>query len=131
MIMKRIKHLIYLDLIILSYYLYLIVNIIYSRKFQNLLIKFFWEKNEIELRDDEEKKEGDKKIFYNYLINNINRKTNFKVKLIYLDLYFNVIAPKSEILNKVDIIKMRFRKQKRIYLIKIRIHLIQNRIRLM
>lgn len=98
-----IKHLIYLDLIILSYYLYLIVNIIYSRKFQNLLIKFFWEKNEIELRDDEEKKEGDKKIFYNYLINNINRKTNFKVKLIYLDLYFNVIAPKSEILNKVDI----------------------------
>ena len=31
-----------------------------------------------------------------YLIDNINRENNFKVKLVYLDLYLNVLTPKCE-----------------------------------
>ena len=37
---------------------------------------------------------------FQYLINNINAQKNFIVKLIYLDLYLNVVAPKCEILNE-------------------------------
>ena len=41
---------------------------------------------------------------FKYLIDNINNQSNFKVKLIYLDLYLNVFAPKSEIIEKLDIL---------------------------
>ena len=37
---------------------------------------------------------------FQYLINNINAQKNFIVKLIYLDLYLNVVAPKCEILKE-------------------------------
>ena len=36
------------------------------------------------------------------MIENINLEKNFKAKSIYLDLYLNLLAPKSEILNKLD-----------------------------
>ena len=39
---------------------------------------------------------------FQYLINNINAQKNFIVKLIYLDLYLNVVAPKCEILKKIQ-----------------------------
>ena len=48
------------------------------------------------------KDKSDVKLIYSYkklsyLIDNINRENNFKVKLIYLDLYLNVLTPKCEI----------------------------------
>ena len=36
------------------------------------------------------------------MIENINLEKNFKDKLIYLDLYLNLLTPKSEIMNKLD-----------------------------
>ena len=39
---------------------------------------------------------------FKYLINNINDQKNFIVKLIYLELYLNAIAPKCEILKKIQ-----------------------------
>ena len=39
---------------------------------------------------------------FKYLINNINDQKNFIVKLIYLKLYLNVVAPKCEILKKIQ-----------------------------
>ena len=53
------------------------------------------------------KKEGKQKLLYSYrkfkyLIDNINEETNFKVILIYLDLYLNVLAPKTEIVDKLE-----------------------------
>ena len=42
---------------------------------------------------------------FQYLIENINKEKNFKVKLIYFDLYLNVTAPKSEIIKQIDDLK--------------------------
>ena len=39
---------------------------------------------------------------FKYLINNINDQKNFIVKLIYHELYLNVVAPKCEILKKIQ-----------------------------
>ena len=52
-------------------------------------------------------KSADIKLFnsykeFKYLISNINNETNFKVKLVYLDLYLNVFTPKKEIANQID-----------------------------
>ena len=54
-------------------------------------------------------KEGDTKLIYGYkkfkyLIENINLEKNFKVKLVYFDLYLNLREPKSDIMKKIDII---------------------------
>ena len=54
-------------------------------------------------------KEGDTKLIYGYkkfkyLIENINLEKNFKVKLVYFDLYLNLREPKSDIMRKLDII---------------------------
>ena len=54
-------------------------------------------------------KEGDTKLIYGYkkfkyLIENINLEKNFKVKLVYFDLYLNLREPKSDIMKKLDII---------------------------
>ena len=42
---------------------------------------------------------------FEYLIEKVNEEGNLKVKLIYLDLYLNVIAPKSEIIKQIDDLK--------------------------
>lgn len=42
---------------------------------------------------------------FQYLIENINKEKNFKLKLIYLNLYLNVIDPKSEIIKQIDDLK--------------------------
>ena len=72
------------------------------------------EENNLELsKSGEEKKntqinkEAKPTLFYSYqkfryLIDSINKGTNFKIKIIYLDLYLNVLAPKSEIVDKLD-----------------------------
>ena len=54
-------------------------------------------------------KEGDTKLIYGYkkfkyLIENINLEKNFKVKLVYFDLYLNLREPKSDFMKKLDII---------------------------
>ena len=54
-------------------------------------------------------KEGDTKLIYGYkkfkyLIENINLEKNFKVKLVYFDLYLNLRESKSDIMRKLDII---------------------------
>lgn len=64
-------------------------------------------KNEEEKKKTQKSKKGEPKLFYSYrkfrhLINNINMETNFKIKIIYLDLYLNVLAPKCEIVAKLD-----------------------------
>ena len=51
---------------------------------------------------DKDKKLKDSYSEFKYLIENINLEKNFKAKSIYLDLYLNLFAPKSEILNKLD-----------------------------
>ena len=51
---------------------------------------------------DKDKKLKDSYSEFKYLIENINLEKNFKAKSIYLDLYLNLLAPKSEILNKLD-----------------------------
>jgi len=60
-----------------------------------------------EITNDKNQKKGDDKLFNSYrefkhLILKINEENNFKVKLIYLDLYLNVLAPKCEIIEKFD-----------------------------
>ena len=42
---------------------------------------------------------------FEYLIEKVNEEGNLKVKLIFLDLYLNVIAPKSEIIKQIDDLK--------------------------
>lgn len=65
------------------------------------------EKNETEPKNSNIKKDkANSKLFnsyreFKYLIDNINNESNFKVKLIYLDLYLNVFASKNEI-DKLD-----------------------------
>lgn len=70
---------------------------------------------DIEKENTHIKKDGEQKLFYsyrkfNYLINNINNETNFKVKIVYLDLYLNVLAPKSEIVKKLDDLNVKISK---------------------
>ena len=61
-------------------------------------------------KNKEKKKETDQKIFeayrkFRFFIENINGTENFKLKLIYLDLYLNVIAPKSDIISQINELK--------------------------
>ena len=54
-----------------------------------------------------DKNKSDAKLTYSYkklsyLIDNINSENNFKVKLIYLDLYLNVLTPKCEIKQTLE-----------------------------
>ncbi len=53
------------------------------------------------------KKQTDRKIFdsyriLKYLLQKINDEENVKVKVIYLDLYLNVLTPKTEIMNRLE-----------------------------
>ena len=62
--------------------------------------------NNLELSGNE-KESDNTKLFYSYkkfkyLIENINLEKNFKVKSVYFDLYLNVLAPKSVIIEKLD-----------------------------
>ena len=69
--------------------------------------EFSEENNEIKVSSSGREIEKDKKLLdsyslFKYLIENINLEKNFKDKLIYLDLYLNLLTPKSEIMNKLD-----------------------------
>ena len=71
-----------------------------------LMKEFLEEKNESEIKINHKKKADETLLLsykkFNYLIDNINNQTNFKVKLVYLDLYLNVLAPKCEIISHID-----------------------------
>ena len=73
--------------------------------------KFSNEKDENEHESSNPKKKKEKELLDNsyrqfeYLIEKVNEEGNLKVKLIYLDLYLNVIAPKSEIIKQIDDLK--------------------------
>ena len=73
--------------------------------------KFSNEKDENEHESSNPKKKKEKELLDNsyrqfeYLIEKVNEEGNLKVKLIYLNLYLNVIAPKSEIIKQIDDLK--------------------------
>ena len=83
-----------------------------TKKVPNISQKKFQEKEEhndsdLSKSNDEKKKQTDRKIFdsyriLKYLLQKINDEKNVKVKVIYLDLYLNVLTPKTEIMNRLE-----------------------------